>query len=149
MNIEHRRSERIIDFLPLEVHVVGRQEGQIIAGPFSGRIIDISAHGACLLMTQIMHNDFHVFYSTRDTSEAVLRLTIDHPPDIDPCTFTAIPVWMDVFRQQEIRAFKIGVEFTEEQDKKQMQELQAALCNNQKQRGSWWQRHCRMFGEKR
>jgi hypothetical protein len=149
MSIEHRRSERITDFLPLEVHVVRKQDGHVIAGPFSGRIIDISAHGACLLMTQIMHNDFHVFHSTRDTCEAVLRLTIDHPPDIDPCALAAAPVWLDLFRQQEIRAFKMGVEFTEDLDKKQMQELQAALCTNQEQRGSWWQRHCRMFEKKR
>jgi hypothetical protein len=149
MNVEHRRSERIIDFLPLEVHVMAKKDGQIIAGPFSGRIIDISAEGACLLMTQIMHNDFHVFHSTRDTNDAVLRLTIDHPPDIGLCTLTALPVWMDVFRQQEIRAFKMGVEFTEDAGKKQMRELQAALRNNQEQRGNWWQRHCRMLGKKR
>jgi len=86
MTIENRRSERIIDFLPLEVHVVDLNNGQVIAGPFSGRIIDISAHGACLLMTQIMHDGFHVFHSTRDADNTALRLTIDQPPDIDPCS---------------------------------------------------------------
>ncbi len=148
MNVEHRRSERIADFLPLEVHVVDQKDDQILAGPFSGRIIDISAHGACLLMTQIMHNDFHVFYSTRDTDNAVLRLTIDHPPDINLCTLNALPVWMDVFRQQEIRAFKMGVEFTEDPEKNQMREMQATLRNNQEQRGNWWQRHCRILEKK-
>jgi len=148
MTIEHRRSERIVDFLPLEVHVINRQDDQILAGPFSGRIIDISPHGACLLMTQIMQDSFHVFHSTRDTADAVLRLTIDHPPDIGPCTLAARPVWLDVFRQQEIRAFKMGVEFTEDPEKKQMRELQAALRPNQEQRGRWWQRHCRVAGKK-
>jgi len=148
MTIENRRSERIIDFLPLEVHVVDLNNGQVIAGPFSGRIIDISAHGACLLMTQIMHDGFHVFHSTRDADNTALRLTIDQPPDIDPCAFIALPVWMDVFRQQEIRAFKMGVEFTEDPEKKQMREIRSALRKNQEQRGNWWQRHCRIFGEK-
>lgn len=148
MNVEHRRSERIIDFLPLDVHVVIK-DGQIIAGPFSGRIIDISRHGACLLMTQVMQNDFHVFHSTRDTDDALLRLTIDHPPDINPCTFTALPVWMDLFRQQEISAFKMGVEFAEDPEKEQMREIRAALHINQEQRGNWWQRHCRLLGKKK
>src|SRR5674476_652706 len=85
MSIEHRRSERIIDYLPLEVHAVSGSDGQPIAGPFSGSIIDISAHGACLLMPQVFHNGFHLFYSTRDTSNTVLQLTINHPPDIINC----------------------------------------------------------------
>ena len=146
MTNEQRRSQRFDDFLPLEVHTVLAENGRIIAGPFSGRIIDISMHGACLLMTQIMSNGFHVFHSTRDTNGAVLRLDIEHPPDIAPQVLTARPVWMDLFRQQEIRAFKIGVEFCEDSEKDQMRELRKALQINQEQRGNWWRRHCRMRG---
>lgn len=146
MTNEQRRSQRIHDFLPLEVHAVLAASGRIIAGPFSGRIIDISMHGACLLMTQIMIDGFHVFHSTRDTADAVLRLGIDHPPDISAHFLTARPVWMDLFRQQEIRAFKMGVEFTEDPEKEQMRELRKALQINQEQRGSWWRSHCRIPG---
>jgi hypothetical protein len=148
MHVEHRRSERIVEFLPLEVYVMDQRDNRTLAGPFSGRIIDISIHGACLLMTQVMQNDFHVFHSTRDTRDAVLKLTIDHPPDIAPCALIALPVWMDVFRQQEIRAFKMGVEFTENPEKEQMHELRAALLNNQEQRGNWWRQHCRNASKK-
>jgi hypothetical protein len=148
MTIEQRRSERIVDFLPLEVHVASGTDGKILAGPFSGRIIDISTHGACLLMTQVMINTFHVFHSTRDLDEAVLRLIIDHPPDLGPHTLSARPVWLDVFRQQEIRAFKMGVEFTEDPEKEQMRKLRAALRHNQDQRAQWWQNHCRDSAKK-
>lgn len=144
MTIEQRRSERIVDFLPLEIHVVHGQDGRMLAGPFSGRIIDISAHGACLLMTQIMNHGFHVFHSTRDTDEAVLRLTIDQPPDLGPHILTAHPIWLDIFRQGEIRAFKMGVEFTEDPEKKQMRELRAAMRRNQEARGAWWRKHYRV-----
>jgi hypothetical protein len=143
MTSEHRRSERVVDYLPLEVHVINSANGHLLAGPFSGRIIDISSHGACLLMTQIMDKTFHVFHSTRDTTDAVLRLTIDQIPDIEPYTLTAHPIWMDVFRQGEIRAFKMGVEFVENPERSQMRELQAALRLNQGQRANWWRRHCR------
>lgn len=149
MHVEHRRSERIAEFLPLEVYVVDQRTDRVHAGPFSGRIIDISNHGACLLMTQVMQHDFHVFYSTRDTDNAVFKLTIDHPPDIAPCTLIARPVWMDVFRQQEIRAFKMGVEFVENPEKEQMRELRTALRHNQEQRGNWWRQHCRLTTTKK
>ena len=143
MSVEQRKSERIIDYLPIEVHAVDGTEGQFIAGPFSGSIIDISSHGACLLMTQVFYNGFHLFYSTRDTSNAVLQITINHPPDINDRILTGIPIWMDLFRQQEIRAFKMGIEFTGNPEVKQMKALQKALQINQGQRAGWWMRHCK------
>jgi hypothetical protein len=149
MSVESRRSPRLIDYLPLEVHVVHVQDGHLLAGPFAGRIIDISMHGACLLMSQMMHNRFHVFHSTRDNEHAMLRLTINHPPELDRYTIIARPVWMDLFHQQEIRAFKMGVEFTEDAEKDKMQELQQALRANQPQRSGWWQQHCHLFHSRR
>jgi len=149
MSIDHRRSERIIEYLPVEVHVVGGSGGQGLAGPFSGSIIDVSNHGACLLMTQVFHNNFHLFYSTRETSEALLQVTINLPPDINNYILHAVPIWLDLFRQQEIRAFKIGIEFTENPDAGQMKELQNALQKNQGERGNWWRKHCKFWGRNR
>lgn len=149
MSVEHRRSTRIIDYLPLEVHAVDGKGGHPLAGPFSGRIIDISSHGACLLMSQVFRNGFHIFHSTRETNEALLQLTINHPPEIDHYILTAMPVWLDLFRQQEIRAFKMGIEFTEDPEANQMKELLKALQENQGKRGSWWMKHCRIWERKR
>ena len=147
MSTEHRRSERIIDYLPIAVHAVDDQDGQPLAGPFSGSIIDISRHGACLLMTQVFHDGFHLFHSTRDTSNAVLQVTIILPPDLNNYTVTGVPIWMDLFRQQKIRAFKMGIDFTENPEANQMKELQKALQKNQEKRGSWWQKHCQSWGK--
>ncbi|MCL2458392.1 MAG: PilZ domain-containing protein [Desulfobulbus sp.] len=143
MAIEHRRSERLADFLPLEIRVVHASDGQELAGPFSGRIIDISAHGACLLMTQIMIRAFHVFHSTRGAEDAVLQLIIDQPPELGRHVLTARPVWMRIFRQDEIRAFKMGVEFIETPEAEQIREALANLCKNREARGDWWQKHRR------
>jgi len=143
MAIEHRRSERLADFLPLEIRVVHASDGRELAGPFSGRIIDISAHGVCLLMTQIMIRAFHVFHSTRDAQNAVLQLIIDQPPEFGRHVLIGRPVWMRIFRQDEIRAFKMGVEFIETPEAKQIREALANLCKNQETRGSWWKKHCR------
>ncbi|WP_310600939.1 PilZ domain-containing protein [Desulfobulbus sp.] len=141
MAIEQRRSERIDDFIPLEIRVVHASDGQELAGPFSGRIIDISDHGVCLLMTQIMVRAFHVFHSTRDAEDAVLQLVIDQPPEFGRHVLTARPVWMHLFRQDEIRAFKMGVEFAETPEVEQMRESLADLCKDRETRSAWWQQH--------
>jgi len=144
MTIEQRRSKRTDDFLPIEIRVVHELDGRELAGPFSGRIIDISKHGACLFMSQIMVHAFHVFYSTRETDHAVLQLIIDLQPDGGRHVLTARPVWMSTFRQNAIRAFKMGVDFIEDSGALQMRILRAALYKHQKTRGAWWRQHSRV-----
>ncbi|MDD2462679.1 MAG: PilZ domain-containing protein [Desulfobulbus sp.] len=143
MSVDSRRSPRLTDYLPLEVHVVQTPDYKRIAGPFAGRIIDISIHGACLLMSQVMQKSFHVFHSTRENGKRELELCLSLPPVLEHCRLHARPVWLDLFQQGEIRAFKMGVAFSEDPDKKKMQELQEALAINQKHRADWWQTHCR------
>jgi hypothetical protein len=144
MSIENRRSERITDYLPLKVHAVQGTNEPPLAGPFSGRIIDISPHGACLLMTQVLRNGFHIFHSTRETDGILLQLTINDPPDLNHCILTAAPIWLGFFQQQEIRAYKMGIEFTQDPKINQTKELWKAIEKNQKKRGNWWQEHCKI-----
>ncbi|RUM36473.1 MAG: hypothetical protein DSY57_05540, partial [Desulfobulbus sp.] len=84
MITELRRSKRVTDYLPILVNAKNEATGRRLAGPFSGRIIDISEHGACLLMTQVMQNTYHVFHSTREEDSRVLQLTINVPPENVP-----------------------------------------------------------------
>jgi len=143
MAFEQRQYKRNADFLPIEIRVVHAPDGRELAGPFSGRIIDISLHGAGLLVTQIMNHTFHVFHSTRDTKGAALQLVIDQPPDIDRHVLIAYPVWLNVFRQDAIKAFKMGVKFIGTPEDKQMRALLAVLRKDQKTRGTWWRERCR------
>lgn len=146
MSVEHRRSPRLTDFLPLEVHVLDRDSTRVLAGPFAGRIIDISMHGACLLMSQVFRDGFHLFHTTRDNDSALLHLTFAQPPDLAGLTLIALPVWMDLYRLRGISAFKMGVDFTENPEAQQMKELQRAIRQNQEQRASWWQRSLATLG---
>lgn len=144
-----RRSKREVDYLPILVHAVDGIQGEVLAGPFSSRIIDISSHGACLLMTQVMRDTFHVFHSTREKDSHQLQLSITIPPEVkNPIIITAIPVWLDLFRKNEISAFKMGVEFMVSPEGKQMKKLQKAMQLQQKKRGSWWTRNSKPVGKK-
>ncbi len=138
MITELRASKRYIDYLPIRVSARDGVNGKIVAGPLSGRIIDISTTGACLLMTQIMSNSYHIFHSTRENDSLSLQLQINLPPDIVDCTISARPIWMNLFRQDEIRAFKMGVEFLTNPEGKQIKQLMLAMARQQKKRADWW-----------
>ncbi len=141
MITEMRRSKRVRDYLPLIVTARDGATGKTLAGPFSGRIIDISRHGACLLMSQVMQQGFHIFHSTREDDSRILQLSMTIPPDQITFTITARPVWLDLFRQDEISAFKMGVEFLVHPQGEQMKRLRQAISIQQPQRGHWWTSH--------
>ena len=141
MITELRRSRRITDYLPILVNAKNASTGTRLAGPFSGRIIDISAHGACLLMSQVMHDSYHVFHSTREDDARILQLSINVPPENTTFTITAHPVWLNLFRQDQIRAFKMGIEFLSNPEDEQLIKLKKAMQVQQKTRSSWWTSH--------
>ncbi|HHD56733.1 MAG TPA: PilZ domain-containing protein [Desulfobulbaceae bacterium] len=141
MITELRRSKRITDYLPILVSAKKGDTGALLAGPFSGRIIDISEYGACLLMSQVMKDTYHVFHSTREDDTRILQLTINVPPDNIPFSITAHPIWLDLFRQDQIRAFKMGIEFIASPEGELMKQLQKAMKIQQRKRGNWWTSH--------
>jgi len=141
MITELRRSKRITDYLPIMVTAKNGTTGALLSGPFSGRIIDISDHGACLLMSQVMKDAYHVFHSTRENDSWLLQLTMNIPPDNIKFSIAARPVWMDLFRQDQIRAFKMGVDFLTHPEGDQMKRLHKAMRIQQQKRGNWWSSH--------
>ncbi|RUM35428.1 MAG: hypothetical protein DSY50_04745 [Desulfobulbus sp.] len=135
---ELRFAKRHIDYLPIGVTAKDASSGKTLAGPFSGRIIDISITGACLLMTQVLSNQYHVFYSTRESESLFLQLEINLPPDIKDLAIPAQPIWMNLYQQDEVRAYKMGVEFMANPEGERIKQLMTALAKQQKKRAAWW-----------
>ncbi len=138
---ELRKAKRFDDYIPIRIIARHELSGKKVAGPFSGRIINVSATGACLLMTQVMDKSYHVFYSTRDDDSLALQLSITLPPDIKNFKISAQPKWLDRFQQDKIRAFKMGVDFLGDHGKEEMELLMDALAKQQKKRHGWWASH--------
>jgi len=111
MSTELRRSPRYIDFLPISISVHREDEGTQIAGPFSARILDLSNHGSCLLLTQVMMQSFHIFHSTREDDLANLILHINIPGQPDTLEIPAQPIWLNATKLDDIKVFKMGVNF--------------------------------------
>ena len=148
MVIELRKSVRNPDYLPVTVNAINGVDGALLAGPFSSRIIDISSNGACLLMTQIIKDRYHIFHTVQDHASHLLKLTINLPPDLIDYAIVARPVWMNIFRQQEISAFKLGIEFIESLEGKKMRDIKTSLMKEQGKRGTWWSRACSTIDKK-
>jgi len=133
-----RRSKRYADFLPISVTALHKGDSTHSVGPFSGRIIDISRHGACLLMTQVLHKTYHVYHSTKENDESILELHINLPPELRNLVIPCRPIWLKPFQIEEIKAFRMGVDFLISPDGEKMQRLEKELMKNQKERDELW-----------
>jgi hypothetical protein len=138
MITELRIAKRHTDYLPIGVLAKDETTGETLAGPFSGRIIDISDTGACLLMTQVLCNKYHVFHTTRENEKYFVQLVIDLPPDSHDLIIPAQPIWISLYQQHEIRAFKMGVHFMANPEGQRIKQLMASLARQQKKRAAWW-----------
>ena len=133
-----RRSKRIADYLPVQVFACTELAGRRVAGPFSGRIIDISRHGACLLMTQVLRGTYHVFYSIQQEKDHFLEVDIALDECEDTFVVLARPIWMNLFEQSEIKAYRLGIEFLVQPDSGEMRALRKAMQEHQQERAAWW-----------
>ncbi|MGI6656897.1 MAG: PilZ domain-containing protein [Desulfobulbus sp.] len=139
---EHRRAPRFPDALPLEVSVVRRRDKHLLTGPFTGEILDISLHGACLLMSRQISDTLYSLHRHPDGAEPlVLRLVIDLPPELPNFVLSATPIWMGLVHQQTVPCCKLGVEFLEPSAIQEKQRLLDMLSRKQPQRLVLWQRN--------
>ena len=127
MTRDARKSRRYNRFLPIGVTALDTSSNKILAGPLPGRIINISRHGACLLMSQVIANSFHLYHSVKESENSCIQLTINIQPEIINCKIPGLPVWMDIFHEGDIHAFKIGIEFTGDADNEEMLHLEQVV----------------------
>ena len=135
---ELRQSKRYNDFLPISVLAISGPNNTVIAGPFSGRITDISKTGACLLMTQVLQKTYHVYHSTIEDESLFLQLIINLPPELTEFIIPARPVWIDQFDIEDIKAFRMGVEFLINPEGEQIAIMERVMMKKQKDRDMLW-----------
>lgn len=111
MITEMRRSKRHNDFIAISIVAQDGIQGATKAGPFSGRIINISRHGACLLMPRVVSKSYHLFHSTRQDDSLFLEIEGTIQQQTEKFKIPARPVWLEAFNMDDIEAFNMGVEF--------------------------------------
>lgn len=129
MNTELRRSKRINDFLAVSVIARNDLNGCKEVGPFAGRIINISKHGACLLMSLGVLDSYNIYRSTYKNDSLHLEIQGNIPTDIPDFTLSGSPVWMDPIVIDDIRAFKMGIDFISSKDSEQSNDIIDNITN--------------------
>lgn len=110
MKKDHRKGQRLSEFMPVSVFIKN-SEGDILAGPIAGRIVDICPGGAGLLLAQIQSGAWHLFHSPRQDRSLSLHLVVNHPEQELNLTLTARPVWLNTFENEQFREQIMGVTF--------------------------------------
>ena len=124
---ELRRSNRYTEFLPITVTARANNNKQLVAGPLSARIVNVSSHGACLLLTKVMIQSYHFFHSTREDESVELVLHITLPSHPEPIEIISKPVWLNASKLNDIKGFKMGVDFTSKIDNRLMQTINTQI----------------------
>ena len=111
MSSDLRSCKRHTDFTPVSVFVKTEGSNDYLAGPFPGTVVDICSNGACLLMSKVNHDSFHIFHSTREEISAYLYMKINLPHLLKSVTIEARPVWLNTFQREDFHERMIGIEF--------------------------------------
>ena len=131
--ISAEQKNTLRSYLPIEITAQHAGTEKIMAGPLRGKLFDLSKNEACLLMSEIMDDTYHLFYSTQEDNHLLLNLFFDLPPSLDEhFKITAIPLWFNIFQQGQIRNFIMGVEFTRNIEEKTVRKLLAGGARHRK-----------------
>jgi len=123
MNSDLRRSKRYDDFIAVKVLAKNGVNGKSETAPFSGRIINISRHGACLLMPLSALKSYEVYSKTYRNDSTYLEIKGGFQNPNSQFVLSARPVWTDPFILGDMHAFKMGVAFMVHPDGEQMNSI--------------------------
>jgi hypothetical protein len=125
MKKDVRKSERLSDFVPVDVFISHREYSQTEAGPFKGSIVDICHEGACLLMSHVQIDTSHVYHSLKNNEALFLELVI-HAPPLTNLKISARPVWINTYESPDFQERMIGIEFI---NKNESENINSVLNN--------------------
>ena len=81
---------------------------------------------------------YHVYHTTRENDSNSLQLNINIPPELINFSVPALPIWLRPFDIDEIKAFRMGVEFLISPEGEQMRRLERVMRKKQTQRDELW-----------
>lgn len=116
MNVFPFRPLRIETSLPTFVQLQETSSGQPLSARASATIVNFSAVGASLVVSQLILDKLHLFYDTLDSDTCNLLLHNGETEESkETFNISAKSVWMDSCDFNGKPAFKIGVTFLEQQ----------------------------------
>ncbi len=102
----------------VKISLQERKSGELLSDSCCAVMVDISVGGACLVLSQMLLEGRHLFFSTLDSDRYHLVLEINNPGSSDESfSISARSVWMDSCHYKKLPAFKMGLCFHERQKK--------------------------------
>ena len=112
MNTDLRRSKRFADFFPVTITAQNQSIESTFAEPYTARVINISRHGACLLLSMKTSDSSELLRSASSATNISIEIINSAQEPEQNMTLTGHPVWMDSFALDDLQAMKMGIEFT-------------------------------------
>jgi hypothetical protein len=80
-------------------------------------------------MTKVMSDNFHIFHSTREDDSSNLQIKIQNHNNSSEMEIAAHPVWFDSMKLDDMKIFRMGVDFINILGKNDLKEINM-LSNN-------------------
>ncbi len=107
--------------------------------PVTGKMVDLSLHGACLFPDKIQYGCLHIFKSTQHHNNYIISLEYISDVDNNSLVIYGNSAWYNqssFYKDDRIR-FKLGIEFLEDQDQDILRNFYAKLASRQDDKEGW------------
>ena len=107
--------------------------------PITGKMIDFSLHGACLLPDKIQYGCRHIFKSTQHRNDYIIRLEYIADDENNPFIIYGNSAWYNQSSSDDSDSirFKLGIEFLDDQNEDTLREFYARMANRQNAKKGW------------
>jgi hypothetical protein len=123
MSSDQRHEPRHREFIPVSVTALEHGSGRKLAGPLGGRLINISRHGACLLMSTPAATAEGLSTTSANGKDSLLEIRGTLPEGETPFTLAARAVWSTPMVVDDMHGLQMGVQFADQLEDGQLQAL--------------------------
>ena len=110
--------------------------------PVTGKMIDFSRHGACLLPDEILYGCQHIFTSTQHNKDFIVKLKFILDDQNNSLIIYGNSAWYNqsYFDKADKVQFKLGIEFLKDQDQDTLQKFYVKMANHEGAREGWFKK---------
>jgi len=116
MGKERRRLERYKSEFNGSLYLCNKKSGHRVSSSLDCRSVDFSRRGVGIATDKIFVDKQHFFYAALDSNDVLIVLEIVVPDNSGSpmvLSFRGNPVWFDRLLGQELKPFRMGIEFLE------------------------------------
>ncbi len=110
------RSPRINFEIPIKIYFLERNSGKLSQEYLPGFLLNLSRGGACIIVSKVMLEGKHIFFSTQNQKRYYLFFNDNAAENDEQIDIKGFSVWMDRCDFRGKHFFKIGLEFLRKQN---------------------------------